>query len=81
MKITVDLPDSEMKEICFFTGERKKGPAIRKMVADALMMKRREVLSQKFISGEWGVELAAFEAGQSKDARSSKKGDRAWRGK
>jgi hypothetical protein len=81
MKITVDLPDSELKEICFFTGEEKKGPAIRKMVTDALMMKRRELLSQKFISGEWGVELPGFEAGQAKDRRSSEKAGRAWRGK
>jgi hypothetical protein len=81
MKITVDLPDSEMKEICFFTGEKKKGPAIRKMVADALMMKRREMLSRKFISGEWGVELAPFEAGQSKDRRANEKRARAWRRK
>jgi hypothetical protein len=81
MKITVELEDSELKEICFFTGERKKGPAIRKMVTDALMMKRREMLAQKFISGEWGVELATFEAGQAKDRRANEKGDRAWRGK
>ena len=67
MKVTVDLPDSELKEICFFTGERKKGPAIRKMVRDVLMIKRREKLAQKFISGEWGVDLATFEGGKSAD--------------
>ena len=61
MKITVELPDSEMKEICRLTGENKKGPAIRKLVADALMLKRREQLAQKFIDGEWGVELKGFE--------------------
>jgi hypothetical protein len=80
MKITVDLPDSELKEICFFTGETKKGPAIRKMVTDALMMKRREMLSQKFISGEWGVELAAFEEGKSRDRQADKKRGQSWRG-
>jgi len=79
MKVTVDLPDSELKEICFFTGERKKGPAIRKMVRDVLMIKRREKLAQKFISGEWGVELAAFEGGQSVDRQASEKQDRRWR--
>ena len=81
MKVTVDLPDSQLKEICFFTGEKKKGPAIRKMVVDALMMKRRQALAQKFISGEWGAELSTFEAGQAKDRRSSDKNERAWRGK
>jgi hypothetical protein len=67
MKITVELSDSEVLEICRVTGERKKGPAIRKLVADALQMKRRERVAQKFISGEWGVELADFEAGQAAD--------------
>ncbi len=80
MKITVDLPDSELREICVFTGEKKKGPAIRKMVTDALRMKRRELLSQKFISGEWGVSLASFEQGQSQDRQAGKKRDRKWRG-
>jgi len=81
MKITVELPDSELKEICFFTGESKKGPAIRKMVTDALMMKRREALAQKFISGKWGVELAGFESGQVKDRQAEEKRRRIWRGK
>ena len=57
MKITVEFPASEMKEICRLTGEQKKGPAIRKLVEEALMLKRREALAQKFISGQWGVEL------------------------
>jgi hypothetical protein len=40
MKVTVELSDSELKDICRFTGEKKKGPAIRKMAANALKMKR-----------------------------------------
>ena len=64
MKVTVDITASELDEIRSLTGESKKGPAIRKMVIDALMLKRREKLSQKFISGAWGVELEGFEAGR-----------------
>jgi hypothetical protein len=64
MKITVELSESDLREICKFTGERKKGPAIRKFVADALQLKRRAQIAQKFISGEWGVELKGFEEGQ-----------------
>jgi len=79
MKITVEIPDSEIKEICFFTGEKKKGPAIRKMVTDALMLKRRERLAQKFISGEWGVELSGFEAGQKADRKAGDQRNKAWR--
>ena len=68
MKITVEIAESEVREICQFTGERKKGPAIRKLVTDALQMKRRERMAQKFISGEWGVELEGYE-----DARSAER--------
>jgi hypothetical protein len=76
MKITVEIPDSEVQEICRVTGERKKGPAIRKLVADALLLKRREQLAQKFIDGEWGVELSGFEAGQAADRRAEQRARR-----
>jgi hypothetical protein len=79
MKITVELPDSEIKEICRVTGESKKGPAIRKLVASALMLKRREMLAQKFISGDWGVELKGFEAGQAADEQADGHGEQRWR--
>ena len=79
MKVTVDIPDSELAEVCRFTGEAKKGPAILKMVSDALMLKRREKLSRKFISGEWGVELAGFEDGRSQDRITSARQSKAWR--
>jgi len=35
MKITVDLPENELTEICEITGINKKGPAIRKLLAPA----------------------------------------------
>ena len=79
MKVTVDIPDSELDEICFFTGEKKKGPAIRKMVTDALMLKRRQQLAQKFISGEWGAELGGFEESQAKELKSARQKSQAWR--
>ena len=79
MKVTVEITDSELDEICFFTGEKKKGPAIRKMVTDALMLKRRQQLAQKFISGEWGAELAGFEESQAKELKSARQKNQAWR--
>ena len=80
MKITVELPDSEVKEICRITGERKKGPAIRKLVADALMLKRREAMMQKFISGEWGVELKGIEDSRAAERQASDERQQRWRG-
>lgn len=79
MKITVELSDSDLKEICRVTGEKKKGPAIRKLVMDALTLKRREKLAQRFISGEWGVELKGFEEAQAADQQSARENEQSWR--
>ncbi|MBC8106933.1 MAG: hypothetical protein H7Z14_10115 [Anaerolineae bacterium] len=79
MKVTVDLSASELDEIRMYTGESKKGPAIRKMVIDALMLKRRARLSQKFIAGSSGVELTGFEAGRARDRQASKRREGQWR--
>jgi hypothetical protein len=79
MKITVELSDSELKDIRRITGESKKGPAVRKMVVDALMLKKREEIAQKFISGKFGVELSGFEEGRVADRKTAKQRDRRWR--
>ena len=62
MKITVELQDSELREICAITGIRKKGPAIRKLLTDSLMLQRRALISQKFLTGEWSAELDGYES-------------------
>ncbi len=62
MKITVELPESELREICEITGIHKKGPAIRKLLSDSLMLQRRARIAQRFLSGEWSAELDDYEA-------------------
>lgn len=79
MKITVEISDSELKEIRRVTGEKKKGPAVRKLVVDALMLKRRHEIMQKFISGEWGVELKGYEESQAADRKADQELERRWR--
>jgi hypothetical protein len=79
MKITVEFPDSEVKEICRVTGEKKKGPAIRKLVTDALRLKRRAALVEKFVSGEWGVELAGLDEAQAADRQADSLRAKLWR--
>ena len=74
MKITVEFPDSQVKEICRVTGQKKKGPAIRTLVEEALMLKRREAVAQKFISGEWGVILGGFEEAEAADRKKDSAG-------
>ena len=67
MKVTVELSDAEMTEILELTGERKKGPAIRRLMEEALQQHRRTQIAQRFLSGEWGVELESYEADQERE--------------
>jgi hypothetical protein len=43
------------------------------------MLKRRELLAQKFISGDWGVELKSFEEGRAADGQADRLGEQRWR--
>ena len=61
MKITVELSDNELREVMHYSGERKKGPAIRKFITTELMLKRRRRISQKVLAGRWNAELPALE--------------------
>ena len=67
MKVTVDLSDHEMQEILELTGERKKSPAIRRLMEESLQQRRRAQIARRFLSGEWGVELETFEADQERE--------------
>jgi len=67
MKVTVEISDKEMQEVLELTGEDKKGPAIRQLLEEALQLRRRAQVAERFISGEWGVELESFEADQDYD--------------
>lgn len=57
MKITVDIPENDLKDILRFSGEKKKGPAIAKFLATELMLLRRREMSEKIMSGEWQFEM------------------------
>ena len=65
--MTVELSDTEMTEILELTGEHKKGPAIRRLMEEALQQHRRAQIAQRFLSGEWGVELESFESDQERE--------------
>lgn len=79
MKITVELPESELSEICKITGIVKKGPAIRKMLADTLRSRRRAKIAGKFLSGQWSTELKGYEATKAADRSQSKTLAEQWR--
>lgn len=61
MKVTVEVSDKELKEIIRFSGEKRKGPAIRKLAVEALMLKKRRQIAGKFLSGEWAVDLPTID--------------------
>ena len=67
MKVTVEVSDSELRDILELTGERKKGPAIRQLMEQALQLRRRQRLADRFLSGEWGVALDGFEQVQQRE--------------
>ncbi len=56
-----------MAEILDFTSERKKEPAIRRLMEEALQQHRRAQIAQRFLSGEWGVQLESYEAEQERE--------------
>jgi hypothetical protein len=59
--------------------QRKKSSAIRKLVTDALLLKRRQGLAMKFMTCEWRVELKGFEVAQAADQRADNHGNKRWR--
>jgi len=79
MKITVDLPEDELAEVCEITGISKKGPAIRKLLTDALQTQRRVRIAGKFLSGEWSTELKNFESSKATDRARSQTLSEQWR--
>ena len=79
MKITVDLPESDLQQICGLTGITKKGPAIRKLLSDSLLLIRRTHTTRKFLTGEWSVGLDRFEAARQQDRLSARTLGELWR--
>ena len=69
MKITVDIPDKDLKDIMRFSGEKKKGPAIAKFLASGLMLRRRRELSDEVMSGKVRFEFPNYEAARKLDLK------------
>jgi len=79
MKITVEFSDSELEAIRRIIGESKNGPAIRKIVMDVLIMRKRDEIAQKFISGKWGADLEGFEEGRRREREEASQFESEWR--
>ena len=79
MEITVDLPDNELREICEITGIHKKGPAIRKLGENSLMIERRRRIAKKFMEGTYSAELSGYEAVKRTEREASQTLSELWR--
>jgi len=95
MKTTLDLPDDLLREVelrGLHEGpelDRAVTDALRHwldrtasataVTADKAMLQRRKEATQKFVSEEWGVELAGYEAAHEADRRKSAERAQAWR--
>jgi hypothetical protein len=67
MKITVDIPENDLKDVMRFSGEKKKGPAIVKFVATELMLRRRRELSDEVMAGKFRVEFPDWEESRKRE--------------
>lgn len=70
MKITVELSDNELNDVMRFSGEKKKGPAIRKFIGTELMLKRRQELTGKVLSGAWDIEMPPWQEARNQEKKS-----------
>ena len=73
MKITVEIPEKDMKDILRFSGEKKKCPAIVKLVASQLMLRRRRELSDQVMAGKFRVALPDW-----KESRQREREENPW---
>jgi hypothetical protein len=73
MKITVDIPDNDIKDILRFSGEKKKGPAIARLVANSLMLERRREMCEEVVSGKWTIALPDWRKTRAKDREHDRK--------
>lgn len=79
MKISIELPENQLVEICEITGITKKGPAIRKLLADTLQSQRRARIAAKFLTGQWSAELNGYEESKAADRTQSLTLSEQWR--
>lgn len=67
MKITVEVPEKDLRDILRLTGEKKKGPAIARFLATELMLRRGRELADEVISGKVSFEFPHYESNRDTD--------------
>lgn len=94
MATRLDLPEDLLEEIQHLASQEGRNldetvtnllrkalsvPVSSPVAADAVTLEARRQLAEKFISGEWGAELAGFEAARAADRNCANRRDGKWR--
>ena len=61
MQISVNIPENDLKDIMRFSHERKKGPAIAKLLTSTLMMRRRQEFCDQVMAGKISIDFPDWE--------------------
>jgi hypothetical protein len=61
MKVAVEVPEREMREMLRYSGEKLRGPAILRLALNELHYRKRLAMNRKFHSGKWSAELPTSE--------------------
>lgn len=61
MKVAVEVPEREMREMLRYSGEKLKGPAILRLALTELQYRKRLAMNREFHSGKWSAELPDIE--------------------
>ena len=57
MKVSVEISDMELRDVQRVSGDKRKGPAIRSLAMEALQLRKRRAMTEKFATGAWSVTL------------------------
>ena len=61
MKVTIDVPERELRDILKYSGEKLKGAAVLRLALNELNYRKRVAMNNKFHSGEWSLDLPTLE--------------------
>jgi hypothetical protein len=72
MKVTVDVSANDLKDILRFSGEKKGGAGISKLVRAGLMLGRRRELSDEVLAGRFRVCFPDWESSRRREREGSR---------
>lgn len=71
MKVTVEISEDDLRHVLEMTGEKKKGPAIAKLVEESVRLERRRLLAGQVLAEGWRCELPDWQEGRKREREGS----------